>query len=111
MRPRTLYLALCIVGAVLPYSQFIGFWREDGRGPRLFVQQLFVNRVSGFFAMDVLVSSLVLVVFVVVDGRRLGLRHRWAPIAAVLLCGVSLGLPLFLYLREARLDGAGGRGS
>jgi len=34
------------------------------------------------------------------EGRRAGVRHLWAPIAANLVVGVSLGLPLFLYLRE-----------
>jgi hypothetical protein len=32
--------------------------------------------------------------------------HLWAPIAANLAVGVSLGLPLFLYLRERRLEAA-----
>jgi len=33
-----------------------------------------------------------------------GISHRWVPIAANLLVGVSLGLPLFLYMREARRE-------
>ena len=51
-----------------------------------------------------LVSSLVLWIFVLVDGRRDGVRHLWAPIAANLAVGVSLGLPLFLYMRELALE-------
>jgi hypothetical protein len=39
-----------------------------------------------------------------VEGRRAGLGHRWVPLAANLLVGVSLGLPLFLYMREARRE-------
>jgi hypothetical protein len=88
----------------LPYSQFIPFLRDHGLDLRLFIEQLFANRISSFFAMDVIVSSLVLWVFVFVDGRRLGVRHLWAPLAANLAVGVSLGLPLFLYLREAKVE-------
>jgi hypothetical protein len=33
-------------------------------------------------------------------------RHLWAPIAANLAVGVSLGLPLFLYMRENALQSA-----
>ena len=51
-----------------------------------------------------LVSALVLLVFIAVEGRRLGVRHLWAPVVAVFAVGVSLGLPLFLYLRQLRLD-------
>jgi len=57
--------------------------------------------------MDVIVSSVVLWVLLFVEGRRAGVRHLWAPIAANLAVGVSLGLPLFLYLRERRLEASG----
>jgi hypothetical protein len=104
MKPRTVYLWLCILGTVLPYSQFVPFLAEHGLDMRLFVGQLFANRIGAFFGLDVLVSSLVLWVFVFVDGRRDRVRHLWAPIAANLAVGVSLGLPLFLYLREGALE-------
>jgi len=106
MRPRTLYLALCVAGVVLPYSQLIPFLREHGLNLRLFFDQLFSNRIGGFFGWDVIVSSVVLWVFVFVEGRRAGVKHLWAPLAANLAVGVSLGLPLFLYLRERRLEEA-----
>jgi Terpene cyclase DEP1 len=104
MRMKSAYLGLCIAGTLLPYSQFLPFLQEHGLDLPLFLEQLFANRISGFFAMDVIVSSLVLWLFVFADGRRYGVRHLWAPIVANLTVGVSLGLPLFLYLRETRLE-------
>ena len=104
MTLKSLYLAMCIIGAVAPCALFLPFLRDHGLDVRLFVQQLFATPVSGFFGMDVIVSSVVLWVFVFVEGRRLGMKHLWAPIAANLAVGVSLGLPLFLYMREARSD-------
>jgi hypothetical protein len=106
MRPRTLYLALCVVGVVLPYSQLIPFLREHGLDLRLFFDQLFSNRIGAFFGWDVIVSSVVLWALVFIEGRRAGVKHLWAPLAANLAVGVSLGLPLFLYLRERRLEQA-----
>lgn len=104
MKPRRLYLCLCIVGTALPYSQLIPFLREHGLNGRLFFEQLFSNRVGGFFGMDVIVSSIVLWALVIIEGRRARVGHLWAPLAANLAVGVSLGLPLFLYLREKRLE-------
>ena len=104
MKPRSIYLALCVAGTVLPYAQFLPFLREHGLDLRLFFEQLFANRISAFFALDVIVSALVLWVLVLVEGRRAGVRHLWAPIAASLAVGVSLGLPLFLYQRERRIE-------
>ena len=104
MKPKHVYLVLAVLGAVLPLWQFIPFLREHGLALDLFFQQLFSTPVSGFFGMDVIVSSVVLWVLVYVEGRRAGVRHLWIPVVASILVGVSLGLPLFLYMREIRLN-------
>lgn len=103
MKPKSLYLSLCILGTALAHALLVPFLSQHGLDWRLFLEQLFANRVSSSFAMDVIVSSVVLWVFVFVDGRRTGKRRLWAPIAANLAVGVSLGLPLFLYMRERQL--------
>ncbi|HWX15019.1 MAG TPA: DUF2834 domain-containing protein [Chthoniobacterales bacterium] len=107
MKIRHWYLLFCVLGVALPYWQFVPWViAHGGLDIPSFVRDLFANRVSGFFGMDVLVSAIVLFVFVGIEGRRVGIRFRWLPVFAVLLVGVSFGLPLFLYLRQARLDRA-----
>ena len=101
---KQVYLALCVLGFVLPYWQFVPWVAANGLNVRLFVEQLFANRIGGFFGMDVLVSAVVLVVLVRSERSLLTKGERWLPIAAVLLVGVSLGLPLFLYLCERALE-------
>jgi hypothetical protein len=108
MKPKNVYLLLCVLGAVLPYSQFIPWVMENGLNLGLLVRQLFANRISAFFGLDVLVSSAVLLVFMRVEGRLLRMRFRWIPIAGLCTVGVSLALPLFLYLRERALEGPEG---
>jgi hypothetical protein len=100
---RHVYLLLCVLGLV-PYSQFIPWVLEHGFNMPLFVRELFMTRIGGFFGLDVLVAAIVLVVFVTVEGRRLRMRSRWLPIVALLLVGVSLALPFFLYLRQLEID-------
>ena len=100
MKPKTIYVCLCILGAVVPYWPLLPFLREHGLDVRLMIAQLFSEPVSAFFGADVIVSSLALWAFVAIDGRRTGVRHLWAPVVANLVVGVSLGLPLYLYLRE-----------
>jgi hypothetical protein len=105
MRLRNLYLALAVLGLVLPYCQFIPWIMEHhALNMPLFIRDLFANRISAFFAMDVIVSAVVLISFIQIEGKRLGMRALWLPIAGVLLVGVSLRLPLFLYLRQIQLD-------
>jgi hypothetical protein len=84
---------------------FWGWLAANGPNPQRFVSDLFANGVSAFFGLDVVLSAVALGVFVLVEGGRLGLRRRWAPILATCLVGVSLGLPLFLYQRQAHFDG------
>lgn len=107
MKPKHLYLALCVLGTALPLSALLPFLREHGLDLRRFLEQLFSTPIGAFFGWDVIVSSLVLWVLVAVEGRRARVLHLWAPIAANLAVGVSLGLPLFLYMRERRLEGRG----
>ncbi|HWY22379.1 MAG TPA: DUF2834 domain-containing protein [Candidatus Acidoferrum sp.] len=104
MKPKTIYLALCLVGAAVPYWQFVPWVMQHGMNPPLFIRELFANRISAFFGMDVLVSAVVLIVFMRIESARLNIRRRWLPVLALLTVGVSLGLPMFLYLRESRLE-------
>ena len=101
---RPLYLLAAILGAALPLSQLIPFLKEHGLDLALFFTLLFSNSVSGFFGMDVVVSSIVLWIFVFSEGRRLGMKHLWLYVVCNLVVGVSLALPLFLLFRERALE-------
>jgi hypothetical protein len=78
--------------------------REHGFDFSLLCRQLFANRVSAFFGLDVIVSAVVLFVFIATERRRAAMPHIWLPVIGTLIIGVSFGLPLFLYLRQIRLD-------
>lgn len=97
---KTRYLVLFVLGSVLPLSQLVPWAAVHGADPRLFLSELFANHVSGFFALDVIVSAVVLFTWIATERRRLGLRHAWLPVLATLAIGVSAGLPLLLYMRR-----------
>ncbi|MFL6282909.1 MAG: DUF2834 domain-containing protein [Pyrinomonadaceae bacterium] len=98
MKLKTVYLVLCVLGAVLPLWQLSPWLAANGLDVPLLFRQLFADRVGAFFGVDVIVSAFVLAVFVVGEGSRV--RLRWLAVVATLAVGVSLGLPLFLYMRE-----------
>ena len=108
MRPKHLYLALCVAGTLLPLAAFLPFLRTHGPDAVEFLAQLFATPVSSFFGWDVIVSSAALWAFVLLEGRHLRMGGLWAPIVGNLVVGVSLGLPLFLLMRELRLEAAAG---
>jgi len=104
MKPRHLYLILCVLGIILPYSQFVPWLLEHGLNLSLFFHELFANRISAFFAMDVIVSAIVLICFIQSEGNRLSVRLLWWPTIGTFIVGVSFGFPLFLFLRQVTLD-------
>ena len=105
MKLRHLYLVFCLLGLLLPYSQFI-LWiiEHNALNMPLFMRDLLANRISAFFAFDVVVSAIVLLLFIQSEGRLLRLRFLWLPMLGAVFVGVSLGLPLFLYLRQLEFD-------
>ena len=106
MKSKLFYLVLRIPGAVL---QFVPWLAEHGVNGRLFVRQLFATRISTCFALDVIVSAVVLLRFIRSESSRLRITHAWLAIPATSLVGVSLGLPLFLHLREVQLERSGAK--
>ena len=109
MKLRYLYLAFAVLGLVVPYSQLVPWIMEHhALNMPLFVRDLFANRISAFFALDVIVSAVVLISFIQTEGKRLRMRLLWLPTIGTLLIGVSLGFPLFLYQRQLKLDRVAG---
>lgn len=104
MKVKYFYIVMCILGSVLPLSQFVPWVAENGFDIPLFIQELFSTRIGGFFGWDVIVSAVVLITFIFIEGKRIQMPSLWLPVVASLSVGVSLGLPLFLYLREVHID-------
>jgi hypothetical protein len=104
MKPKTIYLVLCFAGALIPYWQFVPWVMQNGLSVPIMLRELFAYRIGAFFVMDVVVSAVVLIVFIRVESARLNVRRRWLPVLAVLTVGISLGLPMFLYMRELRME-------
>jgi hypothetical protein len=100
---KRLYLALALAGFILPYYFFISFLAANGLNLSLLIEQLFGTPISAFFAVDLLITTVVFWVFLYREAGRLHMKRVWAYVAATLLIGPSFALPLFLHFREARL--------
>jgi len=104
MKARRVYLILCVLGFVIPYSQFVPWLLEHGLNLNLLFRELFANRISAFFAMDVIISAIVVIWFIQSEGKDLRVKFLWLPTIGTLVVGVSFGFPLFLFLRQLMLD-------
>ena len=102
---KSVYLILAIAGAVLPILAFLGYFGGEALpAPQFWLQALYVNVGTAAAFTDLAVSSLVFWLFVFVESKRLGLRHAWAWIPLNCFVGLSCALPLFLYVRQGKLE-------
>ena len=108
MRLRHAYLALCFIGTASPYWKLLPWVMDHGLNLPLLGEELFSTRIGAFFGLDVVVSAVVLFIFIATEGRRMAVTLLWLPLIGTLLVGVSLGLPLFLFLRQRKLDADAG---
>ncbi|MDT9001057.1 DUF2834 domain-containing protein [Paucibacter sp. APW11] len=98
---KKLYLLLCVAGTVLPYALFAPWLASHGLALQLLWASIAEQPVAAFAWADVLVSGIALLAMMAHEQRRRPLRRPWLPVLALFGVGVSLALPLYLYLREA----------
>lgn len=99
---RWFYLVMMAIGTVVPWVFFGGFFAAEGLDLPLFLTSLFPNGAASGFTADVLLSIVVFLVWSSTDAQRVGVQRWWLVIPATCLVGLSLSLPLYLYLRDTR---------
>lgn len=103
MKLKHVYLSLMVLGSLIPLYYLAQFVMDYGLDIKLLIEQLFVNDISSFFGLDVIISALVTVVFVIFESKRLKIKNGIYSLFGMLI-GVSFCLPLFLYIREIHQD-------
>lgn len=96
------YLIAAIVGAIAPYATYFGYLAYfPGTSGALGL--VWGSAISSATLVDFTISCVVFWPFLIVEAKRLGIRHAWLLIPANLIIGLSFALPAFLYLRERTL--------
>lgn len=97
------YATAAVVGLVLTW-----YFNLSYNGSTGYLAAWFANDASSSAAVDLIVLSAALSLFVVAEARRLGLR-LWVPLVVIAtgcLVAMAFALPAFLFLRERRLSKA-----
>ena len=102
---KNMYLALAVVGWLVPSYYLFKFLGVNGLNVTLLLQQLFANDISTFFAVDLVISIVVFWIFMSAEVNRLQMKNGGLYVVATLFVGLSFALPLFLYFRERKLEG------
>ena len=103
MRKAT-YLIFALLGLFVPYYFLFDFLKANGLDLALLIDQLFVNNISTFFAVDLIISIVVFWIWMSAEASKLQMKNAWLYVLASLTVGLSFALPLFLYFRERQLE-------
>jgi hypothetical protein len=100
-----LYLALAVAGGVLPWLANLDYLRQYGSSfdIGLFVQLANANPAAQSLSRDLLVGASAFTVWMVIESRRLRMRHLWVVLLSSVTIAFASAAPLFLCLRERRL--------
>lgn len=96
------YLVVAIVGLVTAWV-FNGLAVMGGATSSDYVEAWFTTSLDWVLSLDLLVVAVAGSAFIVLEGRRLGMRYLWAYILASGLTAFAFTFPLFLAMRERAL--------
>ena len=95
-----IYLALAAMGLIgTAYFNVRGVMDQQGS----FISAWFANPATSSLSVDLLVTASAASIFMVLEGRRLGIRWYWLYVLAAFVTAVGFTFPLFLAVRERRI--------
>ena len=102
---KWIYLALAILGAILPTLANVEYVNSYGPGFDIanFISLANINPAARSLSRDLLIGASSIFIWIVSEARRLNMKHLWVVILSNFLIAFAFAAPLFLYLRELRL--------
>jgi len=105
MRPSastTIFALLAVLGAALPWYFNLHFLAAAGNlfG---FLRAGFANPAVASVTVDIFIASVTFLIWMVMEARRLRMRHWWVYIVLTFSIAFACGFPLFLMMRQRRL--------
>ena len=103
---KWVYLLLAIFGAVLPTLANIEFAKNYGPffDIQLFIELANNNPASQSLSRDLFIGSTAILVWIISESNRLEMKNLWIVILATFTIAFAFSAPLFLFLRELRIE-------
>ena len=103
---KWIYLLMAIAGAVFPTLANIDFAKSYGPSfdIQLFIELANDNPASQSLSRDLFIGSSAVFVWIVSESKRLEMRNLWIVIVTTFTIAFAFSAPLFLYLRELRIE-------
>lgn len=104
---KNTYLALAILGCVVPCVFFGNFFTDHGVDLPKFIEQSFATSPASGLTADLLITSVVFWIWSFRESRLRGMKAWWLYVVLNLGIGLSFAMPLFLYFRQGFVESSG----
>tara|TARA_Y100000766_G_scaffold227154_1_gene200210 strand:- start:867 stop:1223 length:357 start_codon:yes stop_codon:yes gene_type:complete len=103
---KWVYLFLAILGAILPTLANIEFAKSYGPAfdIQLFIELANNNPASQSLSRDLFIGSTAVFIWIISESKRLEMKNLWIVILTTFTIAFAFSAPLFLYLRELRIE-------
>ena len=103
---KWVYILLAVLGAILPTIANIEFAKIYGPSfnIQLFIELANNNPASQSLSRDLFIGSSAVFVWIIAESRRLQMKNLWVVILTTFTIAFAFSAPLFLYLRELRIE-------
>ena len=103
---KWVFLFLAILGAVFPTLANIEFIKTYGPSfdIQLFIELANNNPASQSLSRDLFIGSSAVFVWIISESKRLEMKNLWIVILTTFTIAFAFSAPLFLYLRELRIE-------
>lgn len=95
------YAAIAVIALIVTQVNNVAFFLQPQNGGLVgWIAALYANPAVASFTNDVILYCVAGYLFMVVEARRLGIRHVWAYLLLSSFGAVSVMFPLFLIARQ-----------
>ena len=94
------YALISITAFILCLIEFIPYTSPGSGGIPKFVEDLFVNPATRFITIDIVSFFFAGCIWMVLEAKRLAMKHVWAYIAVGFFVAIGVAFPMFLIHRE-----------
>ena len=99
------YLGFSVLGFFIPWYYNLQFMMTgETFTPQKFIAAGMVSPLASSLTTDFMICASALFTFIIVESRRLKMKNMWIIYVSTFLIGIAFAAPLFLYLRERKLN-------
>jgi hypothetical protein len=104
--PRIIYLLLAVIGLVMTWYYNLQFISESGGSFDVgeFIAAGSTNAAAQSLSWDLAVACIAGLTWIFFESRRLGLRFFWIYIILAFGIAYAFAFPLFLFIRQGKLE-------